>query len=294
MFYKTANVPIIGTFQSSGKFHKLATKTADITPEEDQQVKKALNLISKDVLNAVSKVYNISSNIDDYIFPIPRAVTAGTPKDPKPNNNGDHFLDEEMRRFSNAHRCLVYETFRNDPLHVEHVAFDPKAARGFLPDVAYITNDPNDMHVIAVAAVDTTKDSPLAEGILSGRINGFSMGCSCEAVRCSYCNKTAHSDNELCSCLRNYKMSSLGGSLVYEDCLGVEFEELSAVANPADPTALTQKMLQRQAKRNSASINFNPVASMLNDEEQVEAARYFAANMSKLPESVVKMVNKLW
>lgn len=299
MFYKTANTPILGVYQSSGKFHKLASKTADLTPEEDAAVKHSLNIISKDVIRAVSKVYALSSNIDDYIFPIPRAVTAGTQENPRPNNNGDNFDHDELTRFSSAHKCLVYETFKNDPLHVEHVAFDPKAARGFLPDVYYVTQNPEDMHVIAVAAVDTTKDYPLAEAIIGGKSNAFSMGCQCDAVRCSHCGKTAYSDNDLCECLTHYKMADLGSGPIYEDCLGVEFQELSVVGNPADPTALTQRMLQRAAMRKSAAYNsgqdvIRAVNTLLSREDQIEAARYFKANMSKMPESVIKLIAKLF
>jgi len=35
--------------------------------------------------------------------------------------------------------CL--SNFKNVPLHIEHAALDPKAARGFLPDAQYIQQD---------------------------------------------------------------------------------------------------------------------------------------------------------
>lgn len=294
MFYKTATVPILGVYQSSGKFHKLASKTADLTPEEDNAVKRSLNLISKEILRGVSKVYALSDNIDDYIFPVPRAVTAN-----KCNNNGDLFSHDELTRFSADHRCMVYQTFNNDPIHIEHVAFDPKAARGFIPDVHYVQANPDDMHVIAVAAIDTTKDLPLAEAILAGKADGWSMGCQCDSVQCSHCKKVAYSDNDLCDCLKYYKMANIDGEIVHEACLGVEFQELSNVGNPADPDALTQRMLQRAAMTKAAAYQgdadvVRAIHTLLSKEEQVEAARYFKANMNRLPESVIKLVDKLW
>lgn len=293
-FYKVAQTPILGVYQTSGKFHKLAHKTADLTPREEEAVKRTLNLISKDVVKALAHVYNLSENINDYIFPVPRAVTAGTQENPRPNNNGDNFADDELRRFSTKHRCQVYQTFKNDPIHVEHVAFDPKAARGFIPDVQYIQS-PNDLHVIVVAAIDTTKDIPLAEGLLGGAINSWSMGCICDSVRCSYCNKVAHSDNDLCSCLKHHKMSRIMGKLVYEDCLGVEFQELSVVANPADTTALTQRLLKCAGYKNTEKLSsFSPVASMLPADDQIEVAKFFKENINRLPEAMLNLANKLF
>jgi hypothetical protein len=291
-FYKTARTPILGVFKSSGKFHKRAAQNDDISKSDDAAVKKTLNILSKDVLKAVARVYNISSKIDDYIFPVPRAVTAD-----EPNNNGDNFMHDELTRFSTNHRCLVYETFRNDPLHVEHLADNPKTARGYLPDAHYMTADTKDKHVLTVVAMDTTKDPALAEGLLSGEIDSFSMGCICDAVRCRKCGKTAHSDRDLCDCLRWYKMATIDGQLVFEDCLGVEFQELSVVGNPADPKARTQALLKHaasQAERNNIQASFNIISSLLSESDQTEVARFFTSNVGKLPESMLRLADRLF
>lgn len=293
-FYKIAKAPILSVYQSSGKFTKCANKNADVSQQEDQAVQKVINLLSKDVLKAVAQVYNISDKIDDYIFPVPRAVTADVP-----NNNGDNFMHEELTRFSPNHRCLVFQTFRNDPLHVEHAADDPKTARGYLPDAYYVTEPPNDKHVLTVVAVDTTKDPPLAEGLLTGDIRLFSMGCICEAVRCSNpsCRKVAYSDRDLCDCLKYYKMSKINGSLIYEDCLGVEYQELSVVGNPADPKAATQALLKyaaRKAEVNQLQASFNVISSLVSDQDQMEIAKFFKLNAGKLPESLLRLADRLF
>jgi len=293
-FYKTATAPVLAVYQSSGKFSKIAAQNSDVTPQEDRAVQQAINILSGDVLKALARVYNISSNIDDYIFPVPRAVTADIP-----NNNGDNFRHDELMRFSAPHRCLVYQTFKNDPLHIEHVAHDPKSARGYLPDVHYITADNNDKHVLTVVAMDASKDPALAEGMLSADINKFSMGCICDAVQCSYspCRRIAKSDREMCDHLKFYKMSHLDGELIYEDCLGVEYQELSVVGTPADPKAETQALLKyatRQAQRGEITASFNVISSLIAEKDAYEVARFFNDNINKLPEAMLRLADKLF
>lgn len=293
-FYKTAQTSIISVYESSGKFTKRAAQNDDMTQQEDEAVKTALNILSKDVLKAVSKVYNISDNINDYIFPVPRAVTAD-----EPNNNGDNFQHEELTRFSPNHRCLVFQTFRNDPLHVEHAAEDPKAARGYIPDAHYVTVKGNDKHVLTVVAMDTTKDMPLAEGLLSGEINTFSMGCICDQVKCSYskcASPIANSDRDLCDHLKWYKMSKIDGELIYEDCLGVEYQELSVVGNPADPKAKTQALLKyaaRKAQIGQPRAAFSLLSTLITESDQMEVARFFSKNAGKLPEAMLRLADRL-
>jgi len=291
-FYKTAAAPIVSVYQSSGKFTKRAQQNDEMTEQQDQAARAAINLLSKDVLGAISKIYNISDDINDYIFPVPRAVTASVP-----NNNGDCFEHDELTRFSSYHRCQVYQTFRNDPLHIEHAAGDPKTARGYLPDVFYMQSSPDDRHVLCVAGVDTTKDRALAEGIADGSINKFSMGCICAAVQCSSCKKVATSDRDLCDCLRWYKMSKINGKLVYEHCRGVEFQELSVVQNPADVTATTQALLKyaaNQAERNNIRESFNVISSLVSSEDAYEVGKFFKENANRLPESMLRLADKLF
>lgn len=293
MFFKISSVPVLGVYASSNNFSKCATKNADITEQEDVAVKRALNLISPDVLKAIAKVYDLSSNINDYIFPVPRAVQADNP-----NSNGDCFEHDELIRFSPKHRCQVYATFRRDPLHIEHASENPKAARGFIVDATYIQDNPKDRYVLTVVAADTTKDPPLTDGLLSGEIDKFSMGCICEAVQCSYtpCQKIATSDFDLCTHLINHKMSTINGELICEKCKGVEFGELSVVGQPAYEGATTQYILQHAASINEitkAKENFNVLSSLVNKQDQYEIARYFQANANGLPDALLRLANKI-
>ena len=291
-FYKTAAAPIVSVYQSSGKFTKRAQQNDDMTEQQDQAAREAINLLSRGILQAVARIYNLSEDINDYIFPVPRAVTADVP-----NNNGDCFEHDELVRFSPYHRCQVYQTFRNDPLHIEHAASDPKTARGYLPDVFYTEKIPDDRHVLCIAAVDTTKDRALGEGVADGSINKFSMGCICAAVQCNVCKKVATSDRDLCDCLRWYKMSQINGKLAYERCKGVEFQELSVVENPADVKATTQALLKyaaQQAERNNVRESFSVISSLVSGPDAYEISKFFNENANRLPESMLRLADKLF
>ncbi|MFA5132623.1 MAG: hypothetical protein WC444_04875 [Candidatus Paceibacterota bacterium] len=285
MFFKTASIPIIALFETNGKFHKLASQNDDLPGHALDKIKGKLNMFDKDMLKAIAKVYNISDKISDYVFPVPRAVTANIP-----NGNRDRFTDGELLRFAELHKCRVYETFRNDPIHIEHNAADPRTARGFIPDAAYNKYNHKDQHVLTIAAIDTKKDIPFAQGIISGEINKFSMGCICDSVKCGKCGKVASSEEDLCDCLKHDKMST------YSDCLGVEFKELSGVDNPADETATTQYMLMAASLRKmgvQAKEQAKIVNQILNRGEQVQLARYIKANINTLPESFLKLVQTI-
>lgn len=285
-FFKTASIPIVALYQHSGKFSKMAAQLDDMTKEDQKRVDRVLNLISPDVLKSVAKVYNISDKVDDYVFPVPRAVTANVP-----NGNRDRFTDKELLRFADQHKCLVFQTFKNDPIHIEHAASDPKTARGFIPDCAYISASTKDQYVLAVAAIDTKKDIPFAQGIISGQINKFSMGCLCEAVECGRCHKIAKSEEEICSCLRYDKQNT------YSDCLGVQFIELSGVENPADPSAITQYMLRaasHQSNVNAGRDAARIINQVLSADEQVQLARYVAANINNVPDSLIRLIDRIF
>jgi len=104
MFFKTANVPIVAVYQSSGKFTKCAAKHADVSNEEEKAIQRSINLISPHILEAVSKVYDLSPDINSYVYPVYRAVTANTP-----NSNADHFSSSELLRFFLNLKILRFE-----------------------------------------------------------------------------------------------------------------------------------------------------------------------------------------
>jgi len=294
LFFKTASLPVLGVFQASQNNNfRITAQFQRMHPRVAAHTKKAIELVSEGPgLKSIAQNYELSSNIDDYVFAVARAVTAN-----EANGNGDRFTEQELLRYDADCRCLVYETFRNVPLHIEHMADDPRTARGFLPDAAYVTG-PEDKYVTCVVAVDTTKDAAYAEGLVSGRNDKFSMGCWCGAVQCSHsaCRKIARTENEKCSHLKNQMLQVVGGEVICEDCLEVCFVELSGVEIPADPKAVRQYLMQSKAaslKQNNSSLP--PLVSRLLDRnDAVEVGRYFETNINSLPQSMINLAQKLF
>lgn len=238
MFRKTSRARIVATL-SDGK-----TRVAQVVPETSNYadgVPQRINL--QDTLNLVAETYEISKNPTDYIFVVARAVSAELPGTPNPNENGDTFTRDELLRFEAKLGRRVYKTFDLKPNQVNHRADNPKTARGLILDSSYNDTNPQDQYVECLLAIDASKDPVYAQGIRSGAIDAFSMGCVAEYTVCSICANKATSKWEFCKHIARNKMRKFEGKLAYEICGGVVFEELSAVDQPADPRALTQEVL---------------------------------------------------
>jgi len=197
----------------------------------------------------VADAYDVSKTPSDYIFVVARAVTAElSPDRPAPNENGDAFPLEELLRFDHRLARRVYKTFDLKPNHINHRADNPKTARGFIVDSTFNRTNPDDQYVECLIAIDGSKDPVYADGIRTGAIDSFSMGCVAEYTICSVCANKATNRWQFCRHIANHKMKEFDGILAYERCGGVCYEELSAVDQPADPKALTQEVLSLQAK----------------------------------------------
>lgn len=130
------------------------------------------DILHSDIFRAVAEVYRVSSRPDDYLFLVARCLTADIP-----NNNGDCFPYEELTRFDASRNCLVYQTFQNAPLHLNHQAEDRTKALGFLLDVHLNADKKDDRYVEALVAADRKKNAQIVSELESGRRNEFSMGC---------------------------------------------------------------------------------------------------------------------
>lgn len=264
------------------------------------------NILDSEIFEAVSENYAVSPDPKDYLFLVARAVTANVP-----NSNGDRFPLEELRRFNLQSSCQVYQTFQNKPIHVNHVAENPKLARGFIPDVHLNRNNPDDIFVETLVALDRTKapHDKLVADYEAGRRKAFSMGCLAGRVQCSICNKIASTEHDMCRHLRGQKMQKIGGRLCYEDCFDVTYSELSCVDDPADKTAVTQALLgkleaSRRAPVGTAYAAFRMAASAssgsrvidtldLTAEEKRNITQYLRANINEMPDGMVRLSGEL-
>jgi len=186
MFKKISNIEIINTVDYSDFLSVLdKQKTASINHKAE------INLLNPQIFDKVSKLYNISPNPDSYIYAIARGVTTlveGGRELQTTNANGDAFPKEELLR-KRTDGIFVYQTFNLCPFHTEHKADDPYKASGFLLDSHYNQNNPDDEHVDIVVCCDKTKDPMGANGILTGAVKSYSMGCDVEYTVCSICGK---------------------------------------------------------------------------------------------------------
>jgi len=188
-------------------------------------------------LQAAASTYNISGDINDYVIVDIPSVTIDIP-----NRNLQAFPYEEVSFFDNMQGSLVYQTFVGRPTHIDHQNSNPLEAKGvhfdstlqFVP--AY-----NVWKIRTLAGFDRTKDPKLADDIMTGRRNGYSMGALVQNFVCSNCGQV-EVIKKPCRCMAMGKGSIVDGRLVYQLCAGVQFFEQSSVEDPADPTALSDSV----------------------------------------------------
>lgn len=186
-----------------------------------------------EVVEVVKDVYDVSGNVDDYVFVVGRAVTADVP-----NENLDAFSYMELMKMKEDGR-FTYETFKLVPLLEEHDYSNIKrVAGGFVLDVYFDDVVDDDKHVITLVAVDRIKKKGFVDKLLRGDIGSFSMGCVCEQTRCSVCGHVAKSENEYCEHVKRKFITREA----FEWCEGVWYRELSIVKNPADKKALSKEV----------------------------------------------------
>jgi len=247
MFRKSARAVIVGSLDDGQLRHRAQSGESSAPSAYSGGFPSAIDFQS--ALMLVADVYDISKNPADYCFVVARAVTAElSPDRPSPNENGDAFPIEELLRFDHRLARHVYKTFDYKPNHINHRADNPRTARGFVVDSTFNRTNPDDQYVECLIAVDASKDPVYADGIRTGAIDAFSMGCVAEYTICSVCDNRATNRYQFCRHIANHKMKEFDGKLAYERCGGVCYEELSAVDQPADPKALTQEVLALQAK----------------------------------------------
>lgn len=253
------------------------------------------------IFDSLSGVYNISRDPKSYVYVVARAVSADVP-----NSNGDLFPTSEILRFDEHRACPVYRTFVYGPFHENHDAQDRTRALGFILDSAWIDAG-REKWVDCLIAIDATKDSGrrAAHDFETGRSPDVSMGCLAGEVECSRCGSIAHSEPELCFCLRSQKMP-FGN--VYEICRQVVYTELSKVADGADPKAELRQFLGRYASHiqapkpqplalaAAAQRGQGPLIGRmgLSSESQVEIGQFWEQHIHRMPRGMSELGGKLF
>jgi len=294
-FKKVSSLEILGVLsQGQTTWNKTA---ASRTTSHYMENKLAINLEER--LDVVADTYKISRDASDYLLIPARANSIG-----RYNANMDGWEFDEIHSFRPTLGLRTYSTYVNKPHFVEHNATEPSVARGFILDAHLnLSNEADelvkqavmqtigiepktDAFVEVILAVDQTKDPVLAKAYKSGAIKTFSMGADVEDTVCNVCGNVATTTFEFCSCVVSkyarmpVRMEDGTIRVATELCRGTVFQELSAVADPADKSAVIQDGILEIAKAASISITANDLQ---------EIVSFTAKYANEITESVAKV-----
>jgi hypothetical protein len=178
-----------------------------------------------------SQKFCLSADLKDYFFRATPILISDLP-----NRNGVGFPVQSLVEWNEDLHCQAYEGWKYCPMFEEHRSDDPKTALGVVADVTLRKLKGYCFDklwvVIALAAIDRTKNVSLAAKYESGQTNTVSMGAMVDGWKCSYCGapegRCEHIDPE-----RDVTFYELNGRLVFKEVFGVAPYELSIVADPA-------------------------------------------------------------
>jgi hypothetical protein len=178
-----------------------------------------------------------------------------------------------------------FSTHLHKPIFVDHNNSDPKRARGVVVDSKFRVldsktaasddywsgEDADPEHLPAsevelLLEIDAESFPKLAKAISNGDIDGFSMGCDVDYSKCSHCGQKASSPDEYCTHIlmkgANHTHVTADGKKTsrksYENCYGIKFFEISAVFDPADPTALAREVIEETNQKAAAVKTAEP------------------------------------
>jgi hypothetical protein len=231
-------------------FHRTASSDLEAVygPYKDFQRRVASNPQSKsnlvdifpfftNLIRGMARTYDISDDPANYVFAQVRALHAD-----KVNGNGDRARTSELIQYRPNLGTFVYLSFVGKPHLEEHDATDVRTSHGILVHSTLDLSDPA-RPVRVLLAVDKKKDKEYADNLQAGRSFAYSMGCLAQYCQCDFCKNIATTDEEWCEHMRHHKGRYVKGQLMSESMYGVEYEELSRVASPADKGAVRERVL---------------------------------------------------
>lgn len=182
------------------------------------------------------------------------------------NANYDGWPPEELAK--------SFRSFVGRGVFVEHKNWDKDRSRGVILDAklhkSFLANGEKDYWVELLIEVDAGTYPRLAKAILSGDLDAVSMGADVEYTVCSVCTNKAASVSDYCMHIPYMKgqrvfNSSIGKeSLVWEDCYGVNFFEISFVFDPADESAKISDFMLAD----SSKVSSKKTRSVIRDREE--------------------------
>lgn len=198
-----------------------------------------------------AELYNISAKLSDYLI-VPVIIM---PSD-LPNRNGVGFPYSELVRANVDAGQLTYQTWTHKPTFADHNNRDHTKAKGIILASSFrpITRSRGNLYkVIVLAAFDRSRDPVLANQILTGERNAYSMGAWTNYFTCSFCQARhgAKADCEHISLARP-KMSILRDKQGNKQLVFLQGREpigfeLSSVKQPAYLSAVTNDIMTWEA-----------------------------------------------
>jgi hypothetical protein len=227
------SIKIVGTQLSSSSQLITAEAAEDSFPGFQLGFEKWLPFASKELV--------ISDDPKDYVlYPVPIMYSD------LPNRNGIGFPLAELVKWNVKRGSQAYKAWSGMPMYEEHRSDDHRTAIGIVIDVAMTQikefGQGKFWKVVALAALDRTKNPQLIAEVEERKINTYSMGAMVDGWTCSYCGampgRCSHIDPE-----KPVVFYELKGRLVYKMVYGVDPYELSVVRDPAYATAISDEKM---------------------------------------------------
>lgn len=221
--------------------------------EHDKDALQGLDFVTW--LPFAAKLYQISPNIESYIL-----VNGPICPSDMPNRNGIGFPLEELTKFQAPPVSrMAYKAWTGTPLHYEHKADIHEDAYGVVFDTNLTKisgyGSGKLWKVMGLWGIDKDKYPDMAQRVLDGEVNTYSMGALVDYFTCSYCG-TKVNQHGGCSHVAplsnrnpvNWKpVKNYDGSThtSFLNAHGINPAELSIVENPAWTVASSDTILNR-------------------------------------------------
>ncbi len=222
--------------------HRQSRKGASIEVANQLRETAGIQLDFPSWLPAAAKAYHISPNLSDYIMVPVVSIPAGLP-----NRNGVAFPLAELLAWSVDHGCQAYRTFNGKPVFIEHQNSDPTTAIGVIVDTSLRPmqgfGEGKIWKLVKLLAIDRNKGIEVADDIVRGDLNTYSMGAYVGRYSCSVCE----SDLGNCSHVDRRRMRDFyvthNGVLAFRNVHDIVGFETSSVRTPAFLSAASDTII---------------------------------------------------
>jgi len=194
------------------------------------------------------------------------------------NKNGDVFLKDELKKAA--------ATIIDKKINLQHDQY-LGAVVGKVTNAQFEDTEGGRVKCTGVLFTQDVEAARAAYRLLKeGFIPVVSMECRMEAARCSYCQREASGEKDLCIHLKKYHNKEFKGKRVTREMVGITFTGVGLLeGTPADDRALITRVAQREGQHKAMKHKRfrEVVASGISDSAKLSEA--FASHMDDLLEN---------